>query len=65
MADFRMTTNKAVRESFWNNNWRLIRFNGRTHNSYSADVRMAFCDHVDMLARDGEISESLAQRATL
>jgi hypothetical protein len=26
---------------------------------------VAFCDYVDMLARDGVISEALAQRVTL
>jgi len=36
--------------------------NGRMHNT---DTRCAFVDYVDMLARSGEISESLAQRVTL
>jgi hypothetical protein len=33
--------------------------------SYSTDTRCAFVDYVDSLARDGQISEALAQRVTL
>ena len=65
MADFRMTTQNAVRFSFWNNHAKLQRVSGWTQNDYPADTRMAFCDFVEMLARDGEISESLAARCTL
>jgi hypothetical protein len=32
---------------------------------YPADVRVEFVDFVDMLAKDGHISEALAQRVTL
>ncbi len=39
--------------------------NGWTQNDYPNDVRMAFVDYVDSLARNGEISEALAQKATL
>lgn len=65
MADIRMTTQKQVRESFWANFPRYERKSGFTQNDYPADVRMLFCDFVEDLARDGDITESLAQRVTL
>lgn len=36
--------------------------NGKMHNT---DTRCTFCDWVDMLSKDGTISQELAQRATL
>lgn len=38
---------------------------GKRQNDYPVDVRMAFGDYVDMLARSGVISEALAWRVTL
>ena len=32
---------------------------------YCADTRMAFCDFIESLARNNEISDALAHRATL
>lgn len=32
---------------------------------HCTDTRVAFCDFLDSLARNGEVSEALAQRATL
>lgn len=37
----------------------------KRQNEYSADVRMMFVGFVDNLARNGDISEALAQRVTL
>lgn len=34
-------------------------------NSYPCDIRSAWCDFVDGMARNGNISEALAQRAIL
>lgn len=68
MSDIRMTTQSAVRESFWHNcGSRLAasRIKGKTQNDYPADVRMAFVDYVDMLALDGDITDSLANKVTL
>ena len=65
MSDYRITTQKALRASFWANHTHLQRVPGRTQNGYPVDTRTAFCDYVDNLARNGEISETLAQRATL
>lgn len=69
MADVRMTTQSAVRESFWHNcGSSMAESRGsasKRQNEYPADVRMAFVDYVDMLARDGDITEALAHRVTL
>ena len=35
------------------------------HNRYCTDTRMAFRDFIDQLARNNEISDALAHRATL
>ena len=37
----------------------------KRQNDYKADIRMAFVDFVDMLSKDGTISEKLAFNATL
>ena len=68
MADIRMTTQSAVRRSFWNNAPSRIRgyyVRGMTQNEYPADVRAYFVDYVDTLARDGDITAALADRVTL
>ena len=62
-----MTTQKQVRESFWN---AFPQFKSEykktyTQNQYRTDIRCSFVDYVDMLAKDGVISEKLAQRVTL
>ena len=66
------TTQKQIRAAFWRDNSdRLTRkqrtMTGRTptQNDYPADTRCAFVDYVDMLQRDGQISEALAERVTL
>jgi hypothetical protein len=40
-------------------------YKSKRQNKQPADIRMAFVDYVDMLSRDGTISEQLAQRVTL
>ena len=35
---------------------------GKMHNT---DTRVAWCDYVDAMSRDNQISQELAQRATL
>ena len=71
-----LTTQKQVRQRFWQS-WREGYFkglsvtpkritnysgNGKMHNT---DTRCAFCDFVDMLSKNGEIAEGLADRVTL
>ena len=65
-----LTTQGQVRRSFWDctqydevEEKRLKR--AREGKDYRTDVRCAFVDYVDMLRRDGEISEALAHRVTL
>ena len=38
---------------------------GKQQNSYSCDCRTAFCDHVDYLLKDGEITETQANNTIL
>jgi len=63
------TTQKQVRAAFWDiadsMNGDGITRRKFSDGSYSTDTRYAFGDYVDYLARDGQISESLAQRVTL
>lgn len=36
-----------------------------TQNEYKTDIRVAWCDFVEAMYQSGQISEALAQRATL
>jgi hypothetical protein len=72
----KLTTQKQVRAAFWQA-WRSGQFkglnvtpkrirnysgNGTMHNT---DTRIAFCDFVDSLDKNGELAEGLADRVTL
>lgn len=64
-----ITNQKDLRRQFWGDNPRLskIRITNYTGNGkmYHIDTYCTFVDYVDMLARNGTISEKLAFRATL
>ena len=66
-----ITTQKALRAAFWDahpsfdHQARAAGIRSKSQNHHCATVRLTWCDFVDMMARDGQISESLAQRATL
>lgn len=61
-----ITTQAQVRAAFWRDLDTQEPVNTRKRqNDQPADVRMAFVDYVDMLARSGEISQTLAGRVTL
>ncbi len=63
-----MKTQREIRDAFWltfNVEGKPRKFYGKSQNELPADVRMAFCDFVDYLAREGTISESLASKVTL
>lgn len=66
-----MTTQKQIRESFWQahpeheQHARKWQIKTAPQNRHNADTRQAFCDYVEHLARNGEITEALANRATL
>ena len=65
------TNQKQVRAAFWaafphfDEQAREAGIRSKRQNEHCATVRCAFCDFVDDLARDGNISESLASRVTL
>jgi hypothetical protein len=58
------TTQAQVRAAFWQG-WPQGFQRGKKHNEYIATIRVEFVDFVDMLQKDGHISEALAQRVTL
>lgn len=60
-----ITTQSDVRDEFWAQHPQYRRHGRKPQNSYPADVRCAFVDFVDHLARNGKISEQLAERVTL
>ena len=66
-----MTTQAEVRRAFWEDvgdamlGGYAVRWRNRRQNEQPADIRCAFVDYVDSLARDGTISEALAARVTL
>lgn len=73
-----ITTQKDLRAAFWEahpQHRRGVKAVGTAHgrkfyvektqNDYPTDVRVAWCDFIDYMRRDGQISEALAQRATL
>jgi hypothetical protein len=66
-----MTTQKQVRDSFWDMLGEVApslakqRRSRLRQNDYCTDIRVSFVDYVDSLQKQGEISESLAQIVTL
>jgi len=66
-----ITTQKQIRAQFWldhpsfDHQAREAGIRSKHQNEQCATVRCAFVDYVDMLRRDGQISEALADRATL
>jgi hypothetical protein len=64
------TNQKQIRAAFWDSaqyhiNCDTITRRKLSNGDHTTDTRCAFVDFVDMLARDGQISEALAQRVTL
>jgi hypothetical protein len=66
---YAMTTQKQVRAAFWEAHPNLPRKKIKNYSGngtmYQTDVRVAFTDFVDYLAKDGQISSALASRVTL
>lgn len=74
-----ITTQKELRNTFWADHpqfRRTVKVAGRRpngdpiyiakeQNDYPTDIRMAWCDYVEHMRRDNQITENLAQRATL
>ena len=66
-----MKTQKEVRNAFWQYAAEFApEFlqeykKTKRQNQYSTDIRCAFVDFVDVLMKDGEITEKLANNVTL
>lgn len=60
---YAITTQKQIRALFWETFPDLSR--KKIKGDYPTDTRCAFVDFVEVLCRDGQINDSLAQRATL
>jgi hypothetical protein len=66
---YRITTQKELRREFWDMfpdlpNQRTVNYGGNRKH-YPTDTRVAFCDWIDALSKSGDISQALAERATL
>ena len=63
------TTQAQIRAAFWEAHPNLPRRRIPNYSGngtmYPTDTRCAFVDFLDALARNGDISQALAQRATL
>jgi len=62
-----MKTITAIRRQFWADHQQFKGSFRKTyrHNRYNATIRSAFCFWLDGIHKDGQISDSLANRATL
>ena len=66
-----ITTQKALRAAFWDaypsfdHQARMAGIRSKSQNHHCATVRSEWVEFVDAMARDGQISDALAQRATL
>lgn len=63
------TTQAQIRKSFWQtfpeaDRKKITDYSGKG-KMYKTDTRVLFADYLDSLHRDGQISNALAQRATL
>jgi len=60
------TTEKQVREAFWQSTDSASHFiEGKTQNEYNTNIRVEFCDFVEMLRSSELITEELANEVTL
>ena len=62
-----MKSTRQVNRAFWRDLFggKPRKYHGLTQNQLPADVRMSYCDYIEHLNRSGEISDNLANRATL
>jgi len=61
---YRLTNQKEIRREFW---WAFPKLKRKKmgDGNFVCDTRCAFVNYVDMLQRDGTISEALAAWVTL
>lgn len=66
---YEITTQRELRRRFWAEHPKLIRRKIRNYSGngtmHVTDTRVAFCDWLDFMSKDGRISQELAERATL
>ena len=64
-----ITTQKELRRLFWDTFPNLPRRKITNYSGngkmYRTDTRVTWCDWLDAMQKDGEVSQELAQRATL
>ncbi len=60
-----ITNQRDLRRAFWEAHKATCARGRLRSGDYPTDTRVAWCDWIDSLCRDGTISEALAQRATL
>lgn len=64
-----ITTQRELRRLFWREHPQLQRKRVTNYSGngtmYVTDTRVTWCDWIDALSKCGEISQELAQRATL
>ncbi len=64
-------TQKELRAQFWadhpslDHQARAAGTRSKPQNQQCATVRLTWCDYVEAMRRNGDLSEALAQRATL
>ena len=58
---------KALRNAFWelHPEFASERRSRKSQNDYNTDICVAWCDYVEFLRRNNEISDGLLKRATL
>lgn len=60
-----ITTQKELRAAFWQGMPQVwSKYRNKRQNEWPCDLRMEFCDFVEMLRQDGIISETLANEVT-
>jgi hypothetical protein len=65
MSAYHFTTEAQVRNAFWTGFPQFIKRRGWRQNQYTAVIREEWVNFVDMLQKDGHISEALTNRVTL
>jgi hypothetical protein len=66
---YRITNQRDLRREFWTQHPQLSRRKIRNYSGngtmHVTDTRCAWCDWLDAMSKNGDISQELAQRATL
>ena len=54
-----------LRAAFWQAFPQFQRRRGATQNDYKTDIRVTWCDFIEAARSNGEITDRVAERATL